>query len=88
MVMDLQDVNSTLDDAVAKSQIRLFGSSSQPLTVGPENDEDEEEESSDEGSDDDDEELEDEEDEEGRCSHELAGGACGGLIPALRFLLR
>ncbi|KAJ2914727.1 hypothetical protein MD484_g5682, partial [Candolleomyces efflorescens] len=35
MVMDLQDVNATLDDAVARSQIRLFGSSSQPLTVGP-----------------------------------------------------
>ncbi|RXW21073.1 hypothetical protein EST38_g4783 [Candolleomyces aberdarensis] len=60
MVMDLQDVNSTLDDAVARSQIRLFGSSSQPLIVGSENDdgsEDEEsddeegEESSDEGTD-------------------------------------
>ncbi|KAI0629911.1 DUF663-domain-containing protein [Trametes polyzona] len=33
MVLDLQDVNSTLDDQVAKSQIRLFGSSSQPLSV-------------------------------------------------------
>lgn len=35
MVMDLQDVTSTLDDAVANSQIRLFGSSSKPLTVEP-----------------------------------------------------
>ncbi|GBE85281.1 hypothetical protein BKA93DRAFT_826877 [Sparassis latifolia] len=34
MVMDLHDVESTLEDAVAKSQIRLFGSSSKPLVVG------------------------------------------------------
>ena len=34
MVMDLQDVNATLEDAVAQSQIRLFGSSSKNLTVG------------------------------------------------------
>ncbi|KZT64267.1 DUF663-domain-containing protein [Daedalea quercina L-15889] len=33
MVMDLQDVESTLEDAVVKSQIRLFGSSSRPLIV-------------------------------------------------------
>ncbi|KAF9005404.1 hypothetical protein BDQ17DRAFT_1399127 [Cyathus striatus] len=33
MVMDLQDVDTTLDAAVAKSQIKLFGSSSKPLTV-------------------------------------------------------
>ncbi|KAI0655474.1 hypothetical protein C8Q70DRAFT_433307 [Cubamyces menziesii] len=33
MVLDLQDVNSTLEDQVAKSQIRLFGSSSKPLSV-------------------------------------------------------
>ncbi|TFK38990.1 hypothetical protein BDQ12DRAFT_630112 [Crucibulum laeve] len=33
MVMDLQDVNSTLEDAVSKSQIKLFGSSSKPLTT-------------------------------------------------------
>ncbi|KAH9849525.1 hypothetical protein C2E23DRAFT_363419 [Lenzites betulinus] len=33
MVLDLQDVNSTLDDQMAKSHIRLFGSSSQPLSV-------------------------------------------------------
>jgi ribosome biogenesis protein BMS1 len=35
MVMDLQDVGSTLEDAVAKSQIRLFGTSSKHLTVDP-----------------------------------------------------
>ncbi|RPD54653.1 DUF663-domain-containing protein [Lentinus tigrinus ALCF2SS1-7] len=33
MVLDLQDVSSTLEDVVAKSQIRLFGSSSRPLSV-------------------------------------------------------
>lgn len=33
MVMDLQDVKSTLEDAVTKSQIRLFGSSSKFLSV-------------------------------------------------------
>ncbi|KAM5533133.1 hypothetical protein V8D89_013181 [Ganoderma adspersum] len=33
MVLDLQDVDATLEDAVAKSQIRLFGSSSRPLAV-------------------------------------------------------
>ena len=41
MVLDLQDVNATLEDAVAKSQIKLFGSSSRPLQVqaeaGPSN---------------------------------------------------
>src|SRR6266550_3419762 len=34
MVMDLQDVDATLEDAVAKSQIRLFGSSFKHLAVG------------------------------------------------------
>ena len=33
--MDLQDVNETLEDAVARSQIKLFGSSSRPLAVDP-----------------------------------------------------
>lgn len=33
--MDLQDVDATLEDAVARSQIRLFGSSSKPLAVDP-----------------------------------------------------
>lgn len=35
MVMDLQDVNATLEDGVARSQIKLFGSSSKPLAVDP-----------------------------------------------------
>ncbi|KAJ8691162.1 Glycoside hydrolase 2 (Mannanase, beta-galactosidase) [Pleurotus ostreatus] len=33
MVMDLQDVNSTLEDGVARSSIKLFGSSSKALVV-------------------------------------------------------
>lgn len=33
MVMDLQDVRNTLEDSVAQSHIRLFGSSSNHLTV-------------------------------------------------------
>ncbi|EDR13155.1 uncharacterized protein LACBIDRAFT_245157 [Laccaria bicolor S238N-H82] len=66
MVMDLQDVNNTLEDAVAKSQIRLFGTSSQNLTVedekgGISGEESDEEEYSDE---EDEEEGDDEEDEE------------------------
>ncbi|KAI0061608.1 DUF663-domain-containing protein [Artomyces pyxidatus] len=35
MVMDLQDVDETLEDVVARSQIRLLGSSSKSLTVDP-----------------------------------------------------
>lgn len=35
MVMDLQDVSETLDDAMAQSHIRLFGTSSRNLTVDP-----------------------------------------------------
>lgn len=35
MVMDLQDVSATLEDGVARSQIKLFGSSSKPLAVDP-----------------------------------------------------
>ena len=33
MVIDLQDVNETLEDTVARSKIRLFGSSSHPLSI-------------------------------------------------------
>ncbi|KAI0920047.1 hypothetical protein AcV5_007952 [Taiwanofungus camphoratus] len=33
MVMDLQDVKATLEDAMSKSRIKLFGSSSRPLEV-------------------------------------------------------
>lgn len=35
MVMDLQDINETLEDAVARSQIRLFGTSSKSLSINP-----------------------------------------------------
>lgn len=35
MVMDLQDVNETLEDAVSRSQIRLLGSSSKSLSLRP-----------------------------------------------------
>src|SRR5437879_6476593 len=35
MVMDLQDVDETLEDAVARSHIRLFGSSSKSLSLHP-----------------------------------------------------
>ena len=60
MVMDLQDVDGTLEDAVARSQIRLFGSSSKPLAVDPgpsrqhtdDDDSDSEEDEEDEGSED------------------------------------
>ncbi|KAF8158573.1 GTP binding protein [Crassisporium funariophilum] len=58
MVMDLQDVSTTLEDQVAQSNIRLLGTSSHALTVDPaanDNDFDEEDE---EG-------LSDDEDEEG-----------------------
>jgi ribosome biogenesis protein BMS1 len=39
MVMDLQDVSATLEDQVAQSNIRLFGTSSQVLTVSPQDNE-------------------------------------------------
>ena len=42
MVMDLQDADATLEAGVAKSQIRLFGSSSKHLTVGAAGEDDEE----------------------------------------------
>ena len=72
MVMDLQDVNATLEDRVAQSSIRLFGTSSQALRVDPspvgrnggmdDGDGEEEEDESDE------EEEDDGEDEEGSNS--------------------
>ncbi|KAL1707544.1 hypothetical protein EV121DRAFT_288419 [Schizophyllum commune] len=64
MVMDLQDVNSTLEDAVARSQIRLFGSSSKGLEV-QERDEVDEDDFGDESGDEEDEELSEDEDEDG-----------------------
>ncbi|KAH9912696.1 uncharacterized protein BXZ73DRAFT_82231 [Epithele typhae] len=79
MVLDLQDVNATLEDAVAQSQIKLFGSSSRPLAVqaeaGPSSlksrdddpdlsNSDEEEGDDDDDDDDDDEAFSGDEDEE------------------------
>ncbi|KAF9474527.1 DUF663-domain-containing protein [Pholiota conissans] len=62
MVMDLQDVDQTLEDRVAQSNIRLFGSSSKALVVDEDKDSEEEEysEQSDSGIDSD----EDSEDED------------------------
>ncbi|PPQ93079.1 hypothetical protein CVT25_003111 [Psilocybe cyanescens] len=42
MVMDLQDADKTLEDRVAQSNIRLFGTSSQALKVDPTSDSDSE----------------------------------------------
>lgn len=53
MVMDLQDVSATLEDAVGKSQVRLFETSSNPLVVNPSSRSEDEDEDTDE----DDEEL-------------------------------
>jgi len=68
MVMDLQDVNNTLEDAVAKSQIRLFGTSTKTLTVEDEkggiSGESDEEEYSDEEDEEGEEDEENEEDED------------------------
>ncbi|KDQ62238.1 hypothetical protein JAAARDRAFT_452808 [Jaapia argillacea MUCL 33604] len=58
MVMDLQDAGTTLDDAVSRSQIRLFGSSSKPIVVDKSPDGD----ASDQGDDDEGETEEDEDD--------------------------
>ena len=67
MVMDLQDVGATLEDSVAQSQIRLFGSSSNHLTINPsrnEVDEDDEDIDDDEESEESDEESDVDEDED------------------------
>ncbi|KAI8986242.1 hypothetical protein BD414DRAFT_488090 [Trametes punicea] len=77
MVLDLQDVNTTLEDQVAKSQIRLFGSSSQPLSVeaGPSTlPSDESGDSTDEGSSDEDGDAltEDEEDFDSQDQDDLS----------------
>lgn len=64
MVMDLQDASHTLEDVVAQSQIRLFGSSSAPLTMDAadsEDDDDNEEEDEEYSDSDSDENMEEEE---------------------------
>ncbi|KAF9561058.1 DUF663-domain-containing protein [Agrocybe pediades] len=63
MVMDLQDVDATLEDRVTQSSIRLFGTSSKALTVDPSSEN--REDSDDEGSVMDEDEDDDEEVEEG-----------------------
>lgn len=50
MVMDLQDAQNTLGDALQHSKIRLFGTSSQPVVIQPDPDEGEEYESEANGS--------------------------------------
>lgn len=79
MVMDLQDVGSTLEDAVAKSQIRLFGTSSKNLTVDPSSsmnvdmDDDDDENEDEEGDEEDDSGIEsglDDDDEEDEADEE------------------
>ena len=52
MVMDLQDVSTTLEDAVGRSQVLLFGTSSNPLNVDPPTRPDDEDESEDTDGDD------------------------------------
>jgi ribosome biogenesis protein BMS1 len=81
MVMDLQDVRGTLDERVAESQIRLFGSSSKHLSVGPALDDDDdmsEQEDDDEELDEDDFESDDGGDEEGIDDEAREDGADQG----------
>ncbi|KAF8969023.1 GTP binding protein [Flammula alnicola] len=70
MVMDLQDVDATLEDRVAQSHIRLFGTSSKALTVDP---------SPNDQSDDDDEETDDEESFSDEDSNDEDGHSNSGL---------
>ncbi|KAF8870963.1 hypothetical protein CPB84DRAFT_1905621 [Gymnopilus junonius] len=96
MVMDLQDVDATLEDRVAQSSIRLFGTSSQALKVDSSpirrdeegsSDEDDEEEEEDEhsdsgiGSEEDESDFEDqEEDDEGLTENTHNTGRAGRRI--------
>ncbi|KAJ7505467.1 GTP binding protein [Mycena galericulata] len=67
MVMDLQDAGATLEDGVAQSHIRLFGSSSKHLTVEAPADEDDSDGYADESGD-------EEEDESGIDSDDAGEG--------------
>ena len=74
MVMDLQDVSATLEDQVAQSNVRLFGTSSQVLTVDPQDNEEDDSSEDDEGpSFEDDNEFEDdaEESEDGEEEEDI-----------------
>jgi ribosome biogenesis protein BMS1 len=89
MVMDLQDVQGTLDERVAESHIRLFGSSSQHLSVGPSapalNGDEDEEMSGEEDDDLDEDDFEDEdEDAEEADSNEPRDAAADQGRTALR----
>lgn len=87
MVIRLQDVNSTLDDAVARSNIKLLGSSRADLAPdGPESDNDQLSYSDGNGEDEDDEGDEDDSDDDSESGvedltdqNEMANGAeCSG----------
>lgn len=71
MVIDLQDVDETLEETVARSNIRLFGSSTNPLTIDAQQCNRENSHSDDDddgggggGDDDEDDDVEEEEDED------------------------
>jgi len=86
MVMDLQDAQNTLGDALQHSNIRLFGTSSQPVVIQPEPDESEEYGSEASGSSSSDsesgEEGEHSVEEEGNLSdHEAVGDGTGRSQP-------
>ncbi|KAG6900655.1 hypothetical protein C0993_006759 [Termitomyces sp. T159_Od127] len=88
MVMDLQDAEATLEDVVARSKIRLLGSSSKTLTVeeldmkdeDDDDDDDDREESDNEGSDEEDlnsDEDEDQDQDNKASSSQLRGTNTG-----------
>ncbi|KAG2144176.1 DUF663-domain-containing protein [Suillus bovinus] len=70
MVIDLQDVDETLEETVARSNIRLFGSSSNPLTVDARHHDSYCDDGNDDDDDDDDDEEEEEEEEEEEASED------------------
>ncbi|KAG1749341.1 DUF663-domain-containing protein [Suillus lakei] len=70
MVIDLQDVDETLEETVARSNIRLFGSSSNPLTINARHHDRKNSDSDDDDDDDDDKEGEDEDASEGDSEFE------------------
>ncbi|KAJ7175704.1 GTP binding protein [Mycena filopes] len=76
MVMDLQDAGATLEDGVAQSHIRLFGSSSKHLTVDAVDDDGDSD-----GYEDEDESGEEEEDESGIDSDEEANDDAEESVP-------
>ncbi|KAJ6557319.1 GTP binding protein [Mycena vulgaris] len=75
MVMDLQDAGATLEDGVAQSHIRLFGSSSKHLTVEAPVDDDESD------GDEDDESGDEEEDQSGIDSDDASDGDDEDTVP-------